>query len=431
MSAGDHDEQAFFRREALEHRQRGWLGEVQLSRPLSGQLLTVLVLLAAVAVGAFLVWGQYTRKAHVVGFLSPDLGVLRLRAQEGAVVAERRASEGAQVRQGDVLFVLRVDRSTLGGDTEANVRRSLAERERSLDETLRQREALARAQDEALARRIRDMQRELVQMEGEAALHRQRLALGEAALKRLQDLQAQNFISDAQVQAKAEEVIGIQAAMQALQRERAGQMREIGVLESERRELPLRRDVTRGEIERDLSALAEEGARSDARRTIVVRAPHDGVLSAVIAEPGQSVAAGGTLASLVPDGAKLEAHLFASSTAVGFLRPAQQVQLRYQAYPYQKFGHQPGRVLQVSRTPLLPDELADLPLPGAVSGSTLGAGAEPLYRITVALDAQTVQAFGHAQPLTAGMQLDADVLLERRRLIEWIFEPLLGLGGRV
>jgi membrane fusion protein len=29
------------------------------------------------------------------------------------------------------------------------------------------------------------------------------------------------------------------------------------------------------------------------------------------------------------------------------------------------------------------------------------------------------------------MQLDADVLLERRRLIEWIFEPLLGLRGRV
>jgi membrane fusion protein len=29
------------------------------------------------------------------------------------------------------------------------------------------------------------------------------------------------------------------------------------------------------------------------------------------------------------------------------------------------------------------------------------------------------------------MQLDADVLLERRRLIEWIFEPLLSVTGRV
>jgi membrane fusion protein len=27
------------------------------------------------------------------------------------------------------------------------------------------------------------------------------------------------------------------------------------------------------------------------------------------------------------------------------------------------------------------------------------------------------------------MRLQADVLLERRRLVEWLFEPLLGLQG--
>ena len=104
------------------------------------------------------------------------------------------------------------------------------------------------------------------------------------------------------------------------------------------------------------------------------------------------------------------------------------MQLRYQAFPYQKFGQQRGRVLQVSRTPLSPAELAGLNLPVALSQ---GAGSEPLYRITVALERQTVAAYGQEQALAAGMQLDADVLLERRRLIEWIFEPLLSLAQRV
>jgi membrane fusion protein len=49
----------------------------------------------------------------------------------------------------------------------------------------------------------------------------------------------------------------------------------------------------------------------------------------------------------------------------------------------------------------------------------------------VALDRQSVDAYGRPQPLTAGMQLEADVLLDRRRLIEWLFEPLLGLTGRL
>ncbi len=420
-----------FRREALEHQQRGWLGEVQLIRPLSTTLATLFMIGCALGVAAFLALTEYTRKARVVGYLGPDTGVLRLVAPQRATVQERRAREGDEVRQGEVLFVLRVDRSTLDGDTEASVRRSLAARERSLADAARQQQALLEAQRAAVDRRLADRRSEISQIEAESALQRQRLGLAQAALRRLESLQSQQFISEAQVQAKAEEVIGLQAGLQGLERERAAQLREIGTLESERRELPLRSQVVQGEIERDLSALAQEAAESDARHTIVVRAPQDGRLTAVMAEPGQAVDSSVALASLVPDGAQLEAYLFAPSTAVGFLRPDQTVLLRYQAFPYQKFGHQTGHVLRVSHTPLQAAELASLPLPGALSGVTLGAGTEPLYRITVALDTQTVAAFGQPQALAAGMQLDADVQLDRRRLIEWIFEPLLSVAGRV
>ena len=131
----------------------------------------------------------------------------------------------------------------------------------------------------------------------------------------------------------------------------------------------------------------------------------------------------------------MQAELFAPSSAVGFLRPEQAVQLRYQAFPFQKFGHHPGQVLQVSRTPLQAAELASLPLATGTTSAAPDSSArppgEPLYRITVELDRQTVQAYGVAQPLVAGMQLEADVLLDRRRLIEWIFEPLLSVSGRL
>jgi len=118
--------------------------------------------------------------------------------------------------------------------------------------------------------------------------------------------------------------------------------------------------------------------------------------------------------------------LFAPSSAIGFVRPDQKVQLRYQAFPYQKFGHQSGAVIQVSRAPLQATELAALPLQAAAGGN-----AEPLYRITVQLDQQSVAAYGQTQPLSPGMQLEADVLLDKRRLIEWLFEPVLGIAGRV
>jgi membrane fusion protein len=416
---------SLFRPEALGHRQRDWLGSIQLTRPVSLAVLTGLALAVAVSVLTYLVLGEYTRKARVTGYLVPDRGVIRLLAPQPATVVESRVSEGLAVRRGDVLFVLAVGQSTASGDTQSAVQDTLLAREGSLRGAARQRRMLEQNQLAAIDAQIGEMQRELGSMQAEADLQRQRLALAEQAQAQYESLRSDNFVSAAQVRAKAEEVLNAKAQLQSLDRQRAVRTREIAALQAQRRELPLRTQAVQGEIDRDLAALAQQTVESEARRRVVVRAPQDGVVSGVLAEPGQSVSPAIALASLLPADAKLQAHLFAPSSAVGFVRAHQAVQLRYQAFPYQKFGHQGGEVLQVSRAPLQAGELATLSLPVKPGGS------EPLYRIIVALDQQSVAAYGQAQSLSPGMQLEADVLLDRRRLIEWIFEPVLGIAGRV
>ena len=415
-----------FRPEVLESHRREWLGSIQLMRPVSLAWLTGLVLCAGCLVAAYLTLGEYTRKARVTGYLIPDHGLVRLMAPQAATVVESHASEGLAVKRGDVLFVLAVGQATLSGDTQTAVQASLAARKRSLEDSARQRTALEQAQAQALGRQADDMRFELASISGEIDLQRQRLALAQQAQARLESLRGENFVSSAQVQTKAEELLGVKAQIQALERQRSTRLREIGVLESQRREVPLRARGLQGEIERELAAIAQQSAESEARQRIVVLAPQDGVLTGVLAEAGNTVIPGVAMASLLPPDSRLQAHLFAPSSAVGFVRQNQLVQLRYQAFPYQKFGHQAGSVAQVSRSPLQAAELAGLPLQ---TGAT--AGSEPLYRITVTLDRQTVAAYGQAQSLSPGMQLEADVLLDRRRLIEWLFEPVLGIAGRV
>lgn len=95
--------------------------------------------------------------------------------------------------------------------------------------------------------------------------------------------------------------------------------------------------------------------------------------------------------------------------------------------PYQKFGMLSGQVREVGRTPVMPQDL-----PGGMAQTLLTAAQaqEPLYRITVALQAQGLQAFGRPQPLKAGMTLDADVIQDRRAIWEWVLEPLLAARRR-
>jgi membrane fusion protein len=91
----------------------------------------------------------------------------------------------------------------------------------------------------------------------------------------------------------------------------------------------------------------------------------------------------------------------------------QTVLLRYQAFAYQKFGLQTGHVKEVSA--------AALPMT---------SGNEPSYRIRVQLDRQAIEAYGSHHPLRAGMAIDASVQLDRRRLFEWLLDPLYSLQGR-
>lgn len=411
---------SLFRPEALESRRTQWLGGIRLIQPLSLQLLTVCALVAATAVVAFLCIGQYTRKARLTGQLVPDAGVVRLVPPQVATVLESHVAEGRRVRAGELLYVLSVDAANQRG----SVRDSLDTRQRSLRDAARQQGDLDRERAAALTRQLEGLQAELAQIDAESALQAQRLVLAEQALQRLEALRADNFVSPTQVQAKAEEVLGLRAQAQGLQRQRAAHLRETEQVRARLRELPLQGEARRGEIDRDMAELAQEAAENEAQRRIEVRAPHDGVVTGVVAQAGQSVNPSVALASLLPAGARLQAQLLAPSSAIGLVQPHQRVQMRYQAFPYQKYGVHGGEIVQVSRAPMQSAELVE-------AASLSAPPGEPLYRITVALDAQDVAAGGQLQPLVPGMQLEADVMLERRRLIEWVFEPLLGLARRV
>lgn len=419
---------SLFRPEAIEHQRQQWLGSVRLVRPLSLSFLTAGVAGVALLLCAWLYFGEYTRKAQVSGVIVPDLGLVRMVSPFSGTVVERRVAEGQFVRSGDVLFVIALEGNTLDAAAQAKVRSSLEERRRSLADAVRRQAALGGTEQDALTRRLRDMQREVEQLDAEAGLHRQRVALAQQALARVEALRADQFISSAQVQAKAEELLALQTQAQGLQRQRATLARERTTLEGELHGLPLRGLGRQGEIERELATLEREAAEYGAARRIEVKAPGDGTVGAVAVELGQPVTPSASLATLVPAGARLQAHLFAPSGAIGFVKPNQVVRLRLEAFAHQKFGQLPGHVVQVSRTPLGPSELSGLTPAGPLARSA----GESMFRITVALEPEPTASAAAAWtlPLSAGMRLDADVLLERRRLIEWLFAPVLGLTQR-
>ena len=59
------------------------------------------------------------------------------------------------------------------------------------------------------------------------------------------------------------------------------------------------------------------------------------------------------------------------------------------------------------------------------------APKEPSYRVTARLERQTITAYGNEVALRPDMTLRADIVFDRRSLIEWLFDPLLSARGRM
>jgi len=411
-----------FRAQVRAHAQDAWLGRIVLIRPVSFSVFCSVAAAIVAAMLVYLTWGEYTRKARVTGLLAPQDGVVKIVAQQAGVVETVRVREGDAVAKNAVLLSLADGRvNATRQDVGSAVHAQLLERERALQLQRRQGAEASANEQGSIEQRKRGLERELTQIEMEIDTQVERAAVSTRAATRARRLEDLGFVSGAAADRDRESAIEQQSRLQALNRSRLGLEREIAVSGLDLQAARARAQSQLAAIDLQRAALRQERIERELQYAATIVAPSDGMVAAVLVERGQTVTPGMTLATIVPAGASLEAQLFTPSRSMGFLQVGQDVQLRYLAYPHQKFGSHRARVIAVSSTPLLPGEMGFTPPDGT---------REPLYRIKAALAAQDIVAYGRSERLQPGMQLEADILLDRRRLIEWIFDPLFSLAGR-
>ena len=428
------DDVPLFRPEAVLARGQRQLGSIVLANRPASWLLAGAVACLVIALLALLWYGQYTRRAAVSGYLIPGAGVQRVHSPMGGRVVAVHVQEGQLVAAGAALVTVADERiGADGAGARAAMSRQIERRVASLRRSMAEQTALFGQLREGLEQRTAALVQERDQLQGEIATQRARLRYAEATRGRYLELSAQGFVSASTEQERAEAVLAQQARLQAMARSHTALQRELLGLRAELAALPMRERTALADLERAQAEATQDGIENQSRASVVVVAGQGGRVSGLAVSPAQPVGPDRPLLTLVPDGAPLEAHLFAPSRAIGFVRPGQAVALRYSAFPYQKFGHHRGVITEVSGTPLGPAEL-DYPLAARAGATAIAPGpavpAEPLYRIKARLERQTASAYGQPQPLQPGLQLDADLLLDRRTLFEWVFEAAYSLRGR-
>lgn len=428
MNDSSRNEDSLFRKDAISQQRFQPFGSVLVHQSWGYSVAALLAVLLIILVVSFAYFGTYTLKARVVGILLPEQGMLRLTANGMGLLSNIRVREGQQVATGEVLFVISAERISSAGGTQKLISEQLIQRSLLLERNRILSTDRLTGQVRMADSRLGSIREETGRFQEELRFLKRRVELADAHMRRQEELVGANFVSVAQLQQAETELLALQGQQQSLQRAYTSLDRERTELLAQRQDAELRHRADISEIDNGLTLLKQEQAENDVRVEQVHVAPFSGTVTGLNVQLGQQLQAGALLASLIPENAALTAHVYVVPSQAGFIEPGQSVLMRYAAYPYQKFGMARGKVLSLAKTPYA---LQELPahIASAVQRKTMGT--ELYYRVKIELDSQSITVYGNALPLQAGMLLEADIVQDKRRLYEWVLEPIYSVTGKI
>ncbi|MBI1263871.1 MAG: HlyD family efflux transporter periplasmic adaptor subunit [Alphaproteobacteria bacterium] len=409
-------DEALFRQEAIEAFKQKVSGEPIARLPVSWALFCVFIMSAICACGAFLLLTEYARKERGHGWLQFTSGEIAVHATSSGVVSGLAVREGVWVEAGEPLFtVLNNQRAEDGVEFSVAYGGSIATEIALIDDRLRSAEAALverisemRAQIDALDRQIEAITRRSAAARERLFLLRRQYDAGQAlaaagrlAARGLEERQLLVLDQQEHINALEAQVADLAGAREVF----AARLR-YAPLDAEQNVLAARQ--TREQLERNLLEI-------QTRRGVLVTAPQAGRVAALGVTQGGSIQAGQRALTLVGDESALRGELYLPSRVMARVRPGLEVRIFYSAFPHRRYGVARGEIESVSATVYRAEEI---PTPLGLQ--------EAAYRAYVTLDAQQVEAFDAEYALRSGMTFDAEIVLERQSLVQWLLEPLRG-----
>lgn len=369
-------------------------------------------LLASVATAAvFLSLASYARVTVLRGAVATDRGVVRLSAARAGMYDRLAVREGDAVNAGDLLAHVSLGAVEAGGSLQARRAGALSAQRGELDRRLDSLRAEAAERIASLQAQIAGEERQLGGVQEQIAIQSPLIRAAEEDLVDVRPLQQQGLLSNRDLRLREEQVALRRQTLLRLQQDVVARRATIRVAQADVARV---RATLLGEESRIAAARAEldrSAAGDDVLTGVDLRAPVAGVVTAVLAHPGEAAGPGVVAMTLVPRDSRTEAVFTAPASTAGLVGPGQPVRVAVDAYPFQTFGALEGKVTSISR-----------------AASSSGAGPET-FQVRTTLPAG-ISAYGELRPLRPGMSLSARIRTQERSLLAWLFDPILAVARR-
>lgn len=171
-------------------------------------------------------------------------------------------------------------------------------------------------------------------------------------------------------------------------------------------------------------------ARLKSERTRLA-SPIDGTVYGLsVTTIGQVVASGEELMRIVPNGSALEIECYLPNRDAGFVKPGQTAVVKIESFPFTRYGTLAATVQRVASDAIPePDAQQAEGDPAHARKEKTFAGAQRtqnlVFPVTLIPSRTVMSVDGQEVSLTPGMAVDVEIATGNRRILEYLFSPLV------
>ncbi|WP_456680010.1 HlyD family type I secretion periplasmic adaptor subunit [Bradyrhizobium sp. USDA 3311] len=191
------------------------------------------------------------------------------------------------------------------------------------------------------------------------------------------------------------------------------------------------------EAEREIDGIQHRLAKARVRQKhMVLRSPIAGRVSAMsVTTLGQVVNTGEEIMRIVPDAVGLEIECYIPNRDIGFVRPGQAAVIKIESLPFTRYGTINATLLNIQHD-AIPEPDANQaegnPIRPLENRGFAGAQRTQnlVFPATLRPEVASVLADGAAVPLSPGMAVSVEIKTGSRRILEYVFSPLVEITAR-
>lgn len=414
-----------FRKEVLKNKTSSYVGHVVISTPIGYKTLVLIFSFIGVVILVFVFFGSYTKKVKVMGQIVPKNGLVKVYSTQPGQIENILVSENSSVKKGHNLLKIISPLYYKDIDVKNSILEESKKREYMLKNEIEKIKVINSENINKLINESESIKEEIRNINLLISNNLNKLNISKKNYERYLFLYKNSAVSLEELENKENLSIDLDNQIKLLQNDLMKLKKDFDKKGIEIISLKNQQDNNVSVVTRELSNISQENIQNEINSSQLIKSPIDGVISIINIERGQNIDLNKTLIAIVPNNTSLICLLYVPSKAIGFVKIGSEVSIRYQAYPYQKFGIAKAKISNISISPIPSSELNTL---GVIPDQSI-LNNEPMYIIKATLDKESMTVYGKEIKLKSGMLLDADIKLDTRKIYEWILEPLYTISG--